>query len=142
MLKKIITFEDFDGVKTTEEHHFHLSKTELMEVAMGLPDDMEIDGTESNEELSHKLLEKIGKDGLFKFIKDLILKSYGKKIDNRRFEKTEELSKEFSQTLAFDALLMELMSDDNEAAKFVNGIIPKDTMDSINANRQLPGNGN
>lgn len=135
MLKKTITFEDFDGVKTTEEHHFHLSKNELVEIAMGLPDDIEVKGDESNEELAKKLIEKLGGDGVFKFLKDLVLKAYGKRIDNRRFEKSEEISKEFSQTLAFDTLFMELMSNDVAAANFVNAVIPKDTVESVNANR-------
>jgi hypothetical protein len=38
MLKETITYDDFDGVSTTEEMYFNLTKLELTEMAMDLPD--------------------------------------------------------------------------------------------------------
>ncbi len=32
MLKKTITYEDFDGNQVTEDHFFHLSKADLVEM--------------------------------------------------------------------------------------------------------------
>ena len=58
--------------------------------------------------------------------KDLVLKSYGEKsADGKRFIKTPEISEAFSQTEAYSVLFMELATDADAAAAFVNGIIPK-----------------
>lgn len=125
MLKKTITYKDFDGNERTEDHYFNLTQTELAEIALGLPDGLsEIDAAESNEQAAMKMINKLGGDGVFKFIKELMLKSYGIRVDGRRFEKSDQISREFSQTLAFDAMFMELMTDDVAAANFVNAVIP------------------
>ena len=59
--------------------------------------------------------------------KDLVLKAYGVKSDDgRRFIKSKELSEEFAQTEAYSQIFMELATDADAAAKFVNGIIPAD----------------
>ena len=133
MLKKKITYTDFNGNERTEDHYFNLTKTELTEIALGLPDGMdESEITEANEQAAMTIIDKLGKDGVFKFIKELILKSYGiKSSDGKRFQKSEEISKEFSETLAFDQFFMELMTDDVKAAELVNSIIPKDVANGI-----------
>ncbi|MDO4845861.1 MAG: hypothetical protein Q3977_04525, partial [Oscillospiraceae bacterium] len=60
-------------------------------------------------------------------IKDLILRSYGEKsTDGKRFVKTAEMRDTFAQTEAYSDLFMELVTDAEKAAEFVNGIIPKD----------------
>ena len=57
--------------------------------------------------------------------KGLILKSYGvKSPDGRRFIKSEQRSEEFSQTEAYSDLFMELASDAEAAAEFVNKVTP------------------
>ena len=65
------------------------------------------------------------KKGLIDLFKDLILRSYGEKsADGRRFIKSKELSTAFSQTEAYSELFMELVTDAEKAAEFVNGITP------------------
>lgn len=134
MLTKTITYKDFDGNQRTEKHYFNLTQTELVEVALGLPNGLsESEISEENkQQAALTLMDKLGSDGLFKFIKDLMLKAYGiKSADGKRMEKSEKISKEFSETLAFDQMFMELMTDDIAAAEFVNAIIPKDIADKI-----------
>ena len=68
-----------------------------------------------------------------RIFKDLVLKSYGVKSDDgRRFIKNEKLREEFEQTEAYSILYMELSTDADAAAAFVNGIIPADVA------KQLP----
>lgn len=136
MLKKTITYNDFDGNERVETHYFNLTKTELVEIAFNLPDgltdEVGTDASKVTEQAAMQLVEKLGKDGVFKFIKDLMLKSYGiKSPDGKRFEKSEEISKEFSQTLAFDAMFMEFMTNDVAAANFLNSIIPAEMVNNI-----------
>lgn len=133
MYTRTITYEDLNGKERKEEHLFHLTKTELMEIAMDLPegltDNIEVDtidpGKNDNEIAARKILAALGGKGVVGFIKDLILRSYGvKSLDGRRFEKTEALRTEFSQSLAFDQLYYELMTDEKASMEFINGVIP------------------
>ena len=138
MLKKTVQYTDFDGNERTEELYFNLTQTELVEMAMELPDGIAdsvgSDPAKIDENAAAvKLMEALGNKGVLSFIKNLLLKSYGiKSEDGRRFEKSEKISTEFSQTLAFDTILMDLMSNDFEAANFVNNVIPSKLVDKIN----------
>lgn len=140
MIKKTVTYEDFDGNMRTEELHFNLTQLELTEMAMELPDGFieSMDGDPSKVDgnaAAARLAETLGGKGILDFIKKLVLKSYGiKSADGRKFEKSEELTKDFSQTLAFDAMIMEFMQDDIKAAEFVNGVIPAKLADKLPAN--------
>lgn len=121
MLKKTINYVDFDGNKRTEEHCFNLMQNELLGIGLTLPD---VDASTDEQLVAKQMLEKLGGDGVYNFVRDLVLKSYGvKSADGRGFKKSKELSEEFSQTLAFDALFTELMQNDVAAAEFVNGLV-------------------
>ena len=118
MLKKTMTYTDFNGEERTEDFYFHLSKAELAEMELGTEGGM-------GELLKRIVAAKDVRQVIEKF-KEFIMKSYGvKSPDGRRFIKSEELFKEFSETEAYSDLFMELASDGAKAAEFVNGIIPK-----------------
>lgn len=144
MIKKTVNYEDFDGNKRTEDLYFNLTKFEATEFALDLPDDITNEVTKegadaTNMESVSRIVQKLGGKGIIDFIRKLVLKSYGiKSEDGRRFEKSEKISTEFSQTMAFDNLMMELLTDDNEAAKFINGVIPADLANAANG-AMLPG---
>lgn len=119
MLKKTITYTDYNDVKRTEEHFFNLSKAEILE--------MQMTTTGGFTEHIQKIVDAKDTPSLFRLFKELIFKAYGKKSeDGRRFIKSEELSIEFSQTEAYTQLYMELATDDVAGAEFVNSIIPSD----------------
>ena len=138
MLKKTVNYEDFDGNKRTEDLYFNLTKFEATEFALDLPDDITNEVTKegvdaTNMESVSRIVQKLGGKGIIDFIRKLVLKSYGiKSEDGRRFEKSEKISTEFSQTMAFDNLMMELLTNDDEAAKFINGVIPADLANAAN----------
>ena len=76
-------------------------------------------------EMINKIIETQDVPAIIKIFKDLILKSYGvKSPDGKRFIKSEELSTAFAQTEAYSVLFMELATNAEEAAAFVNGIMP------------------
>lgn len=129
MLKKTVTYTDFNGTERTETLHFNLTQTELVELAIALPDGVSDiikenpDGT-VDEAQATRILEVLGGSGVYDFIKKLVLKAYGEKSeDGRLFKKTPALTEEFSYTMAYDAIVMELMTSDENAANFVNGLI-------------------
>ena len=120
MLKKTITYTDYNLVERTEDFWFNLSKAEVME--------MEMSTTGGLAETIQRIVQAQDAPAIIKIFKDLVLKAYGvKSPDGKRFIKSEELSTAFSQTEAYSQLFMELATDADAAAKFVNGIIPADT---------------
>lgn len=118
MLKKTITYEDFNGETVVEDFFFHLSKAELVEMEMsvegGLSDSLQ---KIVAEEDTRKIVEEF---------KRIILKAYGmKSLDGRRFIKNQQLRDEFESTEAYSALFMELITNVDAAINFVNGIVPQ-----------------
>lgn len=119
MLKKTITYKDYNGEERTEDFYFDLNQAEITEM------EMSEDGGLSN--MIQKIVGAKDMPSLIKLFKGLILKAYGvKSADGRRFIKSEELSKEFTQTPAYSILFMELATNEQAASDFVNCIIPQE----------------
>lgn len=117
MLKKTITYTDYNGVDRTEDFYFNLSKAEIMEMEMGTSGGL--------SEMINKIVAAQDAPAIIKVFKDLILKAYGEKSpDGKRFIKSDEIATAFSQTDAYSQLFMELATDTDAAAAFVNGIVP------------------
>lgn len=126
MLKKMITYTDYNGVERTEPFYFNLSKAELMEMELGVTGGM--------TEMLDKIIAAKDAPSLMKTFKEMIMKSYGiKSDDGKRLIKSEELSIAFTQTDAYSVLFMELITDDKAAADFVNAIIPNEIKDKVAA---------
>ena len=131
MLKKTITFEDYNGVKRTEDFYFNLSKAEVVE--------MEMSTSGGLAEMIQNIVKAEDSAAIIKIFKDLILKAYGEKsLDGKRFVKTDEngnpLYRKFMETEAFSELFMELATDAEAGANFVNGIMPAEAVNKA----QLP----
>lgn len=117
MLKKTITYHDYNGVEYTQDFYFNLSKAEIMEMELGT--------TGGLAEMIQKIVAAQDAPSIIKVFKDLILKSYGEKsADGKRFIKSDEISTAFAQTEAYSELFMELATNAEAAAAFVNGIVP------------------
>lgn len=117
MLKKTITYPDYNGLDRTEDFYFNLTKAEIME--------MELSTTGGLSEMISRIVAAKDAPAIIKVFKELILKAYGQKSpDGKRFIKSAELSEEFAQTEAYSILFMELATDADAAAKFVNAIVP------------------
>lgn len=125
MLKKTITYVDYNGTERTEDFYFNLTKAELME--------MEMSTNGGLTEMIQNIVQAQDAPSIIKIFKDLILKAYGEKsLDGKRFVKVNDagipLSNAFSQTEAYSQLFMELATDSDAASNFVNGILPQDTL--------------
>lgn len=117
MLKKTITYTDYNGVERTEDFWFNLSQAEIME--------MELSTSGGLAEMIKKIVAAQDAPAIIKIFKKIILQAYGEKSpDGKKFVKSDEISTSFSQTEAYSNLFMELSTNADEAAKFVNGIIP------------------
>ena len=117
MLKKTITYTDYNGSERTEDFYFNLTKAEIME--------MEMSTTGGLTEMINRIVAAQDAPAIISIFKELILKAYGgKSPGGKRFVKAKELATEFSQTEAYSQLFMELATNADEASKFVNGIVP------------------
>ena len=119
MLKKTITYIDYDGVERTEDFYFNLSKAELT--------DMQLSTEGGLLTIIKKIVNEKNTPELIRLFKKIILAAYGKKSDDgRRFTKNDEIREDFMSTEAYSIIYMELVSDPDKASEFVNGILPAD----------------
>lgn len=124
MLKKNIKYVDYDGNERTEDFYFNLNKAEVIELQLGT-----VGGLTKTLE---KIVQEKDTSRIIEYFKTLILKAYGEKsADGRRFIKSQELRDAFEQTEAYSELFMELASNAQMAAEFVNGVLPKEAVDAI-----------
>lgn len=124
MLKKTITFTDYNGVERTEDFYFNFNKAELTE--------MQLSKEGGLGEWLDKIVKSENRVEIMKVFKNLILKAYGEKsADGRRFIKSDEISTAFSQTEAYNQLFMELIQDDKTMSDFINAVVPAD----LNSNK-------
>ena len=131
MIKKTITYTDYNGVERKEDFWFNLTKAEIME--------MELSTSGGLAETIKRIVDTQDAPKLIKIFKELILKSYGQKsLDGKRFIKSKELSEEFAQTEAYSILFMELATNADEASKFVNGIVPADAAAAAKNQMAIP----
>lgn len=128
LLKKVITYTNpFTEKEVTEEHYFHISKADLVEMEMeeNKASYTDKEGNQLNgmqAKLQQIVDSEDGKAIMVEF-KDIIRRSYGKK-DGDRFLKSPTIWEEFSATEAYSQLIFEICTDANASAEFINGIIP------------------
>lgn len=126
MIKQDITYTNFEGEQETETLYFHLNKVELMEMQVsekrGLAQYItDIQKAENNKEI-------------FRLFKEIVLRAYGERSeDGKKFIKNERLREEFEGSLAYEELMVKLVTEADFAAKFVNGIMPAGMADQIAA---------
>lgn len=132
MLKKTIKYPDYNGKEREEDFYFNLNKAELTE--------MEFSQDGGLTSLIERVVKEQDNKEIIKIFKDLVLKAYGVKSDDgRRFIKNDEIRDSFVQTEAYSELFMELATDADAAAAFINGITPAVPKQSV---KQHPVNNN
>lgn len=121
MLKKPITYTDFNGVEVTEDFYFNLTKAELIELEMAHEGGL-------SESLKRIVAAEDGKRIMEEF-KNIILKAYGEKsLDGKKFVKSQHLRDEFESTEAYSELFVSLVTDPEAASEFISAIMPQDLM--------------
>ena len=129
MYTKTITYTDFNGDSRTEQFYFNLKKSELMDLMYSREGGLDVYLKRITEQADMKLL-------LAEF-KSLALLSYGVRSDDgRRFIKSEELSREFLETEAYDEFMFGILKDADAATEFVNGILPAKLIEELNASSE------
>lgn len=119
MLKRNITYIDYNDQTVTEELYFNLTKAELAKLQV------KMDG----KYLDHLkyLIANQKVEGIFDFFYNLVLDAYGRRSeDGKKFYKTKEERDEFEASIAFSELLAELINDTPAMSAFSRAILPKD----------------
>lgn len=123
MLKKTIKYTDYNGVEREEDFYFNISKAEIGDMEFSTPGGL--------SEHIKRIIQTQDTKQVYKMFKEIVLNSYGEKsADGRRFIKRDadgnRLAVAFSETDAYSELFMELISDEENMANFINGVVPKD----------------
>lgn len=116
MHKEIITYTDLNGVQRTEDFYFNLSKPEIVKMQSS---------TKGGYDAQLKSISASSNGALImEFFENFIKSSYGEKSeDGRRFMKSEEISRSFMETPAYEALFEKLVTDADAASIFVNNVM-------------------
>lgn len=126
MLKREITYEDYNGEKVTEVFYFNLTQSELVELEVSYEGGLEAS--------IKRIIEAKNVQALVQEFKKIILSAYGvRSEDGKRFIKNDQVREEFTQSAAYDALFMELATDDDAASKFITGILPASLVEAVAA---------
>lgn len=119
MIKKTVTYTDWNGNERTETFHFHYSQAELME--------MEMSAEGGFQARVQRIIDAQDQSSLMKIVKEFVLDSYGvKSPDGKRFMKNPEIKQSFLESPAYSIIFMEMVMDDVVAAEFINGVVPDD----------------
>lgn len=124
MIKKTITYTDYNGNERTEEFYFNLRKDEITKMELSVKGGL--------AEMIKRIVDAQDTPAIIDVFEDLIKRSYGVKTpDGRGFVKRPEDLEAFMATEAYSQLFMELATDADAASKFVNGIVPADMAKQI-----------
>lgn len=117
MVCKTVEYEDFSGNKRTQKLYFNLTRAEMAEYDMDLPGGL--------QGFFKAIVEESDNRAIMKAFKELISRSYGEKTADGRFVKSDDIRNAFFASEAYSEFLMNLCENAEQAAEFVNGIIPK-----------------
>ena len=124
MYAKTIKYTDFFGTEKSEEFLFNISKSEIF--------DLQFSTNGGIEAMIRSIISNRDTNEMGKIFKKIILMSYGEvSSDGKKFLKSEERSKEFEQSAAYDALYTELLTNAQAASDFVNNVIPVSEIEEI-----------
>ena len=105
MLKKTISYTDYDGNQRTEDFYFNLSKAEITEMELSMEGGMRA--------YIQRIIAAKSQLELVKLFKDVVMKN-------------DTIRAEFEAHPAYSMIYMDLVTDEAKASAFVNGIMPAD----------------
>ena len=124
MIKRTVTYEDYNGEKRTETFYFHYTEAEIL--------DMEMSEEGSFAERIQRIIDAKDNTALMKLIKKFVIDAYGVKSDDgKRFMKNDEVKAAFLECPAYSDIFMDMVTDEDIAAEFVNGVIPNTMKDRV-----------
>lgn len=128
MIKKTMTYVDFDENARTEDYYFNLTQAEIQKMQLSINGGL--------DKFLEKIIAEQDQTKIYSYMEEFVQSSYGEKSnDGKYFIKTEEALQRFMSTQAYSDLLVELTTNAKAAAEFINGVIPQKYVDALkNAN--------
>lgn len=124
MLKRTVTYTDYNGIERTETFYFHYTEAEILDMEMSVEGGL--------AERIQRIIDAKDQTSLMKEIKKFVLDAYGVKSDDgRRFMKNDEIRTAFVENPAYSEIWLELLSDENIASAFVNQVVPENMKDKL-----------
>lgn len=121
MIKKTITYEDYNGEERTKDFYFHMNQVEFSKLNGEIPGGI--------EKRMQKVIEDRDEDALLRIIDLMVSRGYGEFNDDDEFTKVgrngRPLYEKFINTDAYDQLIIELIQNENNIAEFLRGMMPK-----------------
>ena len=115
MLKKTVNYVNFLGLEVSEDLYFHVSTVEATRLQVRYGGDI--------VEYAKKIAASGEVGTMLQLIEDMILTSYGERsADGSRFNKSEEIRKNFENSIAYAEVFEEILTNENAAAEFASGI--------------------
>ena len=125
MLQKTIKYEDYNGNQVSKDFWFHMNKADIAEFKYRK------DGSDMVDVIS-RIMANENIRGILDILKEIARASVGRKSeDGSRFIKDDEARSELFDTDAYSELMYELLSDERNAADFIQGILPKDVAKQV-----------
>lgn len=126
MLKKTIKYMNFNDEEVEEDFYFNLSKADLVKMEVGQK------GGGLQEHLKRIVAAEDNGKEIIEEMEAIVKAAYGVKTeDGKRFIKNEQLWEEFKSSEAYSVFFMELVTDSEAAALFVNQVVPQDLQDAV-----------
>lgn len=131
MIKKSIKYHDYEGNLREDDFYFHLTQVELTKINSDprFPGGIEESAARANKNEDAGMMLEI--------VDTLISRSYGVKLADGSFVKRDPtglpLYERFVNTEAYDALMTELIQDEDGIVAFLTGCLTKDAQDKVKA---------
>jgi hypothetical protein len=129
MLKKTITYEDYNGEKKTRDFYFHMNQVEFAKLNGEIPGGL--------EKRIQEIIEDKDEDAMLRMIDLLVTRSYGRFDEDDEFTKVDRfgrpLYEKFVNIDAYDKLIIELVTGENNITNFLKAILPKDLQNKLEA---------
>lgn len=128
MIKKTITYTDFNEIERTEDFYFNLTRAELSEMQLGKH------GVGGMQAYLLRIKEAEDVATMIVVIREMINKSYGvKSEDGKSFHKSKEITTAFETHAAYDVLFMSFFENAQSIADFFKGLMPAGMQAQANA---------
>jgi len=116
MLKKAVTYIDFDGQERTDTLYFNINEIEGARLEVQFPQGI--------EEFIQNLNAKERPDEILDLFEQVLSMAYGEKsADGRHFLKSPEKTALFKQSAAYSALFMEMIRDASVSEEFFKAVV-------------------
>lgn len=124
MIKKTISYENFDGKPETEDIYLNINKAELIA--------LEIEADKPLGDMLKEVGETPSAKEVLQVFKLFLQKGYGvKSVDGKKLLKSQTIWEEFEGSEPYSELLWEMLSTPSKAVDIITGMLPKQAIEEM-----------